>query len=166
MTSKDVPEVARALAWTRIHIDEPSWESSDHFRILAAGKWKHAIAAYAAATTLVDEQLGRVLKALEASPHAGNTIVVIWSDHGWHLGEKQHWRKNTLWEESTRVPLVIAAPGNGEAGPSEPAAGEPRRPLSHPSRPRRPLRTPRRSWTVSPCSPFSRVPTPPARNRP
>ncbi|MGI9429343.1 MAG: sulfatase-like hydrolase/transferase, partial [Bythopirellula sp.] len=53
----------------------------------------------------------RVLDALEKSRHAKNTIIVLWSDHGWHLGEKQHWHKTTLWEEATRVPLIISAPG-------------------------------------------------------
>ena len=57
----------------------------------------------------MDHQLGRVLEAL--SDRAGNTIVVFWSDHGYHLGEKDVTGKNSLWERSTRVPLVIAAPG-------------------------------------------------------
>ena len=50
------------------------------------------------------------MDALASSPHADNTIV-LWSDHGFHLGEKQHWAKRTLWEESTRVPLVLVGPG-------------------------------------------------------
>ena len=50
-----------------------------------------------------------MLDALDASPSANNTIVVFWSDHGWHLGEKQHLHKFTLWERSTRIPLIIAA---------------------------------------------------------
>ncbi len=52
--------------------------------------------------------------ALDASPSATNTIVVLWSDHGWHLGEKQHWGKWTGWERATRVPLIIV-PARGEA---------------------------------------------------
>ena len=46
----------------------------------------------------------------ENSSYADNTIIVLWSDHGFHLGEKQHWAKRTLWEESTRVPLLFAGP--------------------------------------------------------
>ena len=84
---------------------------SDFDLIRNAGKWKHAVRAYLASISFADEQLGRVLDALNASPHATNTIVVLWSDHGWHLGEKQHWHKTTLWEEATRVPLIIFAPG-------------------------------------------------------
>ena len=55
--------------------------------------------------------VGRVVRALEESPYADNTIIVLWGDHGWHLGEKQHWRKFALWEEATRAPLMIVAPG-------------------------------------------------------
>ena len=79
--------------------------------IKASGKWAEAVRAYMASLSFVDEQVGRVLDALEGSPYAENTIIVLASDHGYHLGEKHHWRKYTLWEESTRVPLIIAAPG-------------------------------------------------------
>ncbi|MEM9645177.1 MAG: sulfatase [Planctomycetota bacterium] len=78
--------------------------------IRSAERWKHAIRAYLASITFADAQLGRVLDALDRSPDSDNTIVVLWSDHGWHLGEKQHWHKSTLWEEATRVPLIIRAP--------------------------------------------------------
>ncbi|MCP5119439.1 MAG: sulfatase-like hydrolase/transferase, partial [bacterium] len=81
-----------------------------------SGKWKHLIQAYLASITYADAQLGRLLDALDRSPHRDNTIVVYWSDHGWHLGEKEHIHKSTLWEEATRVPLIIRAPGVGPAG--------------------------------------------------
>jgi arylsulfatase A-like enzyme len=55
--------------------------------------------------------LGRVLDALDKSPEKDNTIIVFWGDHGWHLGEKQHWRKFALWEEATRMPMIWVAPG-------------------------------------------------------
>jgi arylsulfatase A-like enzyme len=51
-----------------------------------------------------------LLDALDASPHADNTIVVLFSDHGFHLGEKQRWAKQSLWERSTRVPLIVSTP--------------------------------------------------------
>ena len=66
---------------------------------------------YAACVTYADFELGRLLDALEASPLSENTLIVLWSDHGWHLGEKEHFSKFTLWEESTRVPLIIVPPG-------------------------------------------------------
>jgi len=73
--------------------------------------WRSAVQAYLASTAFVDHQVGRVIKALDASKHRRNTIVVLLSDHGWHLGEKQRWAKRSLWNDSTRVPLIITAPG-------------------------------------------------------
>jgi len=83
----------------------------DHKAVVESGQWRDAVQAYLAAISFVDEQVGRLLDALDRSPRAGNTIVVLWGDHGWHLGEKHHWRKFTLWEESTRAPLIFVAPG-------------------------------------------------------
>lgn len=82
-----------------------------HAQVLASGSQRSLSHAYLASISFVDHCVGVVLDALEAGPHADNTIVVLWSDHGFHLGEKQHWAKRTLWEESTRVPLVFAGPG-------------------------------------------------------
>lgn len=93
-----------------------SINNDDHGAIVAAGKWKEAVRAYLAAVRFSDAQLGRVIAALDDSALARNTIVVLCSDHGWHLGEKSAWRKNSLWEESTRVPLIIVAPGLTEPG--------------------------------------------------
>ena len=90
-----------------------------HATVLRFDQWKPAVAAYLACVTFVDVQVGRLLDALDRSPHADNTILVLWSDHGWHLGEKQHWGKWTGWERSTRVPLVIVPPRNATlASPS------------------------------------------------
>lgn len=79
--------------------------------ILNANKRKHAVRAYLASISYADAQLGRVIDALDDSPYSQNTVIVLWSDHGWHLGEKNHWHKSTLWEEATRVPFIIAGPG-------------------------------------------------------
>ncbi|MEK6234085.1 MAG: sulfatase, partial [Planctomycetales bacterium] len=79
--------------------------------IRGAGRWKQAIQAYLASISHADEQVGRLLDALDAGPHSADTIIVFWSDHGWHLGEKGHWHKSTLWEEATRTPLIISGPG-------------------------------------------------------
>ena len=83
----------------------------DHRKVLGSDNWRKAVASYLASVAFVDTMLGRVLDALGRSAHSENTIIVLWGDHGWHLGEKQHWRKFALWEEATRVPLIIAAPG-------------------------------------------------------
>ncbi|MCC6417188.1 MAG: sulfatase [Gemmataceae bacterium] len=83
----------------------------DHAQIVKAGLWKEAVQAYLAAGSYMDAQLGRLLDALARSPYADNTIVILWSDHGWHHGQKEHWRKFALWEQATRVTLTIAVPG-------------------------------------------------------
>jgi choline-sulfatase len=82
-----------------------------HAEVVESGKQRSLTHAYLASVSFVDHCVGIVLDALKASSHADNTIIVLWSDHGWHLGEKQHWAKRTLWEESTRVPLLFAGPG-------------------------------------------------------
>ena len=94
-----------------------------HDEVVANGKQRSLTQAYLASNSFVDHCVGVVLDALESSPHADDTLIVLWSDHGFHLGEKQHWAKRTLWEESTRVPLLIAGPGiqPGESCP-EPAS--------------------------------------------
>lgn len=74
-------------------------------------QWRNLVRSYLACTSFVDAQIGRILDALDQSGLAENTIVVVWGDHGWHLGEKGITGKNTLWDRSTRVPLVFAGPG-------------------------------------------------------
>ena len=83
----------------------------DHAKVLAAGQWKQAVQGYLAAISFLDDQVGRLMEGLDASPRRDKTIVVWWTDHGWALGEKQHWRKFALWEETTRTSFAIAAPG-------------------------------------------------------
>lgn len=68
------------------------------------------VQAYLANISFVDDMIGRVMAALDESPYARNTIVTLWSDHGFHMGEKNHWNKKSLWEETTRVPFAIVAP--------------------------------------------------------
>ena len=75
------------------------------------GEWEHAVQSYLASIAFVDSCVGIVLDALENSPHKDNTIVVVYSDHGFHMGEKDHWAKRTLWEDSTRVLLAVSGPG-------------------------------------------------------
>jgi arylsulfatase A-like enzyme len=60
--------------------------------------------------------MGRVLDALENSPYKDNTIIILMSDHGFHLGEKRHWQKGTLWEEATNCLLMFNVPGLTKSG--------------------------------------------------
>ena len=89
---------------------------NEFLNIKKQGKWKEGVRAYLASISFADAQLGRLLDALGKSSHAENTIIVFWSDHGWHLGEKNHWHKSTLWEEATRIPFMISVPGLTKGG--------------------------------------------------
>ena len=102
----DVPPIGRDMAL----------RSGDHAKVLKHNQWRKAVQSYLAAISFADAQVGRVLDALDASPHKANTNIVLWSDHGWQLGEKLHWRKFALWERSTRNVLMIAAPGVTKPG--------------------------------------------------
>jgi arylsulfatase A-like enzyme len=91
--------------------------------IQAQQQWKPGIQAYLASIHYSDAMLGRVLQALDQSPHRDNTIVVLWSDHGWHLGEKEHWQKYTGWRLCARVPLMIRVPPGMPGLPKGTVAG-------------------------------------------
>lgn len=101
----DVPLYGKAMAYGTL-------PKGDHREVLDLSDtyWKELVRAYLACTTFVDHQIGQVINALDRSPHANNTIVVVCSDHGQHLGEKLHWRKQCLWEEATKVVLFISRP--------------------------------------------------------
>jgi len=99
----DIPAIAWEVA--------VSAAAPAHSWFVESNNWKPAVQSYLACIHWTDEQVGRVLDALDASPHAGNTIVVLYSDHGFFLGEKQRWAKQSLWERATHVPMIIAAPG-------------------------------------------------------
>jgi arylsulfatase A-like enzyme len=87
-----------------------------HQWLVQNDQWKSYVRAYNASVSFADDMVGRLVTALDNGPLAGNTIVVLWSDHGYHLGQKEHWEKFALWEQTTRVPLVIVAPGVGVTG--------------------------------------------------
>ncbi|MGB0993096.1 MAG: sulfatase [Akkermansiaceae bacterium] len=74
------------------------------------GQWKKGVQGYLASIHFADTMLGRVLDALEKGPNKNNTIVILWSDHGWHLGSKEHWQKYTAWRACTRIPFMLKVP--------------------------------------------------------
>mgnify|MGYP001825561794 CR=1 FL=1 len=74
-------------------------------------EWKPLVQSYLACVSFVDHQVGKVLDALEASPYKDNTYIILYTDHGFHLGEKERWAKRSLWEDSTRVPMIVVGPG-------------------------------------------------------
>lgn len=102
----DIPIMGKSIAYGRLL-------GGDHHTILRVSDtyWREMVLGYLACVSFVDAQIGKVVDALEDSKYADNTVIVLWSDHGQHLGEKNHWRKQTLWEEATRVPLFFKAPG-------------------------------------------------------
>ena len=111
----DVPLPGKNLAYSTTNFTmeddlQNDIENTEQETIKKEGLWQEALQGYLASVSYADAQFGKLLDALENSPYADNTIIVLWSDHGWHLGEKEHWRKGTLWEEVTRVPLIIYAP--------------------------------------------------------
>ena len=82
---------------------------------IESGEWNNIVQAYLACVTFVDHYIGEVLDALENSEHKENTIVILWSDHGYRLGEKGTFSKHCLWQEATRAPLIISVPGMVES---------------------------------------------------
>jgi arylsulfatase A-like enzyme len=101
---KDIPEYGVNL--TRLEHVSPTMEW-----VRKNDAWKPLVQSYLACISFVDHQVGRVLDALDASPYAGNTIVVLYTDHGFHLGEKERFAKRSIWQDGAGVPLIIAGPG-------------------------------------------------------
>lgn len=107
---EDIPMMGKAIAYG--YSPRGGWgDVSQKEEILP-----ELVQSYLACISFVDDQIGRVLDALGKSPNANNTIIVLWSDHGQHLGEKRHFRKQALWEESTRVPLFFQLPSGLNSG--------------------------------------------------
>jgi arylsulfatase A-like enzyme len=106
----DLPEFARKLA--RTHAHKPMHKGlSDHEYIVASKQWDVTIRAYQASIAFVDRQIGRFLESLQTNPRGRETFVMLVSDHGWHLGEKKHWCKGAIWEQTTHIPFIVRGPG-------------------------------------------------------
>lgn len=99
----DVPPVAFQMN------DLPMMPSTDW--AIKSGEWPKIMQAYLACISFVDYEIGRMLDALQTSPYANNTVIVLWSDHGYRLGEKGTFAKHALWEAATKTPLMMAGPG-------------------------------------------------------
>ncbi|AXY02463.1 DUF229 domain-containing protein [Vibrio alfacsensis] len=104
---KDIPLYGKAMALGVV----PGLGDHGAVEKVSPTFWKELVRANLACIAFVDAQIGRVLEAFEQSKYKDNTIVTLWSDHGQNFGEHRNWRKNTLWEESTRIPLVIRRAG-------------------------------------------------------
>jgi arylsulfatase A-like enzyme len=102
--AKSIDEVLAAVPWT------------DHAKVVRNQQWKKAVQGYLASINFADTCLGRVLRALDEREDADEWVVMLWSDHGWHLGEKLLWRNFSLWEESTHNVLMCVAPGITKPG--------------------------------------------------
>jgi arylsulfatase A-like enzyme len=109
----DIPDAARMLTLSNPKIPTHDW-------MLRENRWQLAVHAYLACVRWTDEQIGRVLDALDASPHADNTIIVLFADHGYHLGEKARWSKFSLWERTSHVPFIISVPGGSKGRSARP----------------------------------------------
>lgn len=104
---EDIPLMAYRVA------EAPMMPTTEE--LIASGEWKDVMQAYLACIAFVDAQVGKVLDALESSAYADNTIVVLWADHGYHLGEKNRFAKQALWERDTRTVLILKKPGQQKA---------------------------------------------------
>jgi arylsulfatase A-like enzyme len=96
----DVPSIARKWALT----------PPDHELVTSHNQWPQAVQGYLAAVSYVDSLIGQLIDVLDRSGLVDNTAIIVWGDNGFHLGEKLHWRKFVLWEEATRVPLIVVPP--------------------------------------------------------
>ncbi|WP_048691056.1 sulfatase [Catenovulum maritimum] len=89
-----------------------NWSTSFARKVISdKAEWKRAVQAYLASTTFADDCIGRILEGLEQSKYKDNTVVVLWSDHGFQVGTKQRWEKFSLWHQATNAPYIIKAPG-------------------------------------------------------
>ncbi len=104
----DVPEVYADLAGAEPDLNE---STMDWIKERGTRKWQEAVQGYMASVSFSDAMVGKLIDALDESGQADNTIIVLWADHGFHLGEKDSWGKMTLWDETTRVPFIVVAPG-------------------------------------------------------
>ena len=112
---EDVPAAFAELIGAEPDLDRNTmaWVQSQ-----GESKWREAIQGYLASVSFADAMVGKLIRALDESGRAANTIIVLWADHGFHLGQKDLWGKMTFWDETTNVPLIVVAPGVTTPGSS------------------------------------------------
>jgi arylsulfatase A-like enzyme len=103
-----------------IHLAHGAWSSGKHETCIKYHQWKPLVRGYLASISFADAQVGKLLDALDYGVNADNTWIIFLSDHGWHLGEKEHWGKHTPWRNSTRVPFIIVPPKGKTVGDFKP----------------------------------------------
>jgi len=108
----DVPAIAKKMAHTEYFI----YSNVLKYKAPDPRSHKRMVQSYQASADYADSVVGRILDKLDATGRADNTIIVLWADHGYHLGDKESCVKFTLWEKANRVPLIIVAPGVTEPG--------------------------------------------------
>ena len=112
---EDLPETGKRFG-------RLAWTSGCHETILKYDQWRQMVHGYLAAISFADAQVGRLIEALDNGPHADDTWIVLFSDHGWHLGEKEHWGKHTPWERANHVPLIVVPPRGARTAGFKPGA--------------------------------------------
>jgi arylsulfatase A-like enzyme len=115
LDSVQLPKVLKGdmddLSQYGINLTRLNHVAPPHEWVVKNDEWKPLVQSYLACVSFVDHQVGKVLDALDNSPAKDNTLIILYSDHGFHLGEKERWAKRSLWEDGTRVPLIVAGPG-------------------------------------------------------
>ena len=100
-----------AGAWTLQRPSRWFWKGMMDLEREQPGSYRQWVESYVACVQFMDHQLGRLMEALDASPRGKETMIILWSDHGFHLGERHHMEKFMLWEKTTRIPLIVVLPG-------------------------------------------------------
>lgn len=123
----DLPEYGKALARSNAHknLFKPRTVHEQILHLGGKDEWKYMVQSYLACINYADAQIGLLLEALKKNPRGNDTVIILTGDHGWNLGEKEHWCKAALWRNTTRVPYIVLAPGIAKAGT------ENKQPISH-----------------------------------
>lgn len=117
--NKNRPKNFPAIALDRYNLQQYTWEHADPERLFSDDYARLIRQAYFACVSFIDAQIGRILTELESLKLRDDTIIIFISDHGFHLGEQNHWGKTTLYEASLHVPLIVSAPGMSQGAVSD-----------------------------------------------